>query len=309
MRKLSLLCIAAVLVARTSSAQPTAPDEAAADVLFHEAQALFDKGRIFEACRTFEQSLQIDPKLGRLLNVAFCHEAEGRNASALIEYEQAIVMAQGRDQKDREEREAFARERAMAVRAKLAFVRLDLGLAKPSEVWVDAKAIEPERWWRSIPVDPGAHTVTVSAPGKATRVVAVNVPATTEVRVPVQLAELAVARPQDERTWRKSTGLILGGAGVVALGAGLGFGIAASVLRSDADAHCPNRKCDATGAVAIGQTRVVATLSTIGLVAGGALVATSAFFLITAPRTREAHVRVVPAVGPTFAGAGLEGTW
>lgn len=316
MRRCSLAVLVVWLLAGAAHAQSRVLDETGADALFYEAQRLFDAGRLFEACARFERSFSLDPKLGRLLNVAFCHEAEGRNASAAQEYEQAIMMAAARGQKDRE---AFAREHAAAVHMKLAFVRLDLGAAHPTEVWVDARRIEPARWWYSIPVDPGAHAVVVSAAGKATRVVRVDVPATGEVRVPVELADLPASDGGRAGSWRRPVGLVFAGAGAVALGAGIGFGVAASLLRSDADAHCPARRCDPVGAISIGQARVLATLSTVGLLSGAVLAAGSAFLVLTAPgsspaRTEprgagDARVTIAPAFGPAFAGASVAGSW
>lgn len=312
----SLALSAILLLAAPSFAAGSAPDPATADAVFHDAQRLFDAGRLFEACAGFERSFALDPQLGRLLNVAFCHEAQGRTASASQEYEQAIAMAAARGQK---EREAFAREHAAAVHMKLAFVRLDLGAAHPSEVWVDARPIPRERWWYSIPVDPGAHAVVVTAAGKATRVVRVDVPATGEVRVPVELVDLPGARAGRAGSWRRPVGLVFAGAGALALGAGLGFGVAATVLRSDADPHCPQRICDPIGAISLGQARVMATLSTVGLLSGAVLAAGSAFLLLTAPASSPARstpdgsdaarVRVAPAFGPSFAGASVGGSW
>lgn len=282
-------------------ASRAAAGESEADAIFHEAQTLFDGGHVFEACVKFERSMQLDPQLGRLLNVAFCHEAEGRAASAKEEYEAAAAMAASRDQK---EREAFARARAAALAPKVARLRVEIDGA-PTEVWVDARRVES--WSAPVPVDPGAHTVTVVGPRGAHVATAQVAPAgETSVRVALD------APPGRASRWRRDLGVGLLGAGALGVAVGVSLGITAAVLRGEAGPHCVDAGClDVIGATKTAQAKVAETWCAIGVAGGVSLAAAGVALLLTAPRASAttARVRVVPAIGAAFAGAAIGGSW
>jgi hypothetical protein len=303
MRTISLTAASLILCA---SARALAGNEAAADALFREGQTLFDAGRTFEACNKFEESQRLDPQLGRLLNVAFCHEAEGRAASAMSEYEEAAMLAASRDQKEREQ---FARAHAVAVRSKLSFVRLDLAGARPTEVWIDARRVGEEQWPGPIPIDPGAHAITVVSQGNA-RVVSVVVPEHGEEHVHVDVeATRSAPEKGGGRPWQSSLGLAIGGAGVLALGAGIGFAIGGAVLDGETGSHCIGTVCDVVGGTKLAQSRMAWTLAVVGMAGGGAMLAGSAILLLTGPRARPASTSVTPMLGVHVAGVAVSGSW
>ena len=72
-------------LARPALAQPT-ESVAAAEQLFEQARALFDKGNFADACPRFGASYKLDPALGTLLNMATCYEMLGHIASAWGHY-------------------------------------------------------------------------------------------------------------------------------------------------------------------------------------------------------------------------------
>lgn len=134
----------------------TAEDGAAAR-LFDEGRALLVDGRFAEACPKLEASQRLEPRLGTLLNIAFCHEQQGELATAWRGFEEAVAVA--RREGDLE-RERFARGRAEALAARVPWleVRVAAG-ALPSTILLDGAPLAPGEWGRELPVDPGSHTL------------------------------------------------------------------------------------------------------------------------------------------------------
>ena len=90
------LAAAGAIVALAASfplqAQPST-DAAIAEALFQEGKALLDRGEVPAACRKLEESVRLDRLPGSLLNLALCHEAEGRVATAWGELTEALAVA------------------------------------------------------------------------------------------------------------------------------------------------------------------------------------------------------------------------
>lgn len=139
---------------------------AVAEALYRQARDLMAAGKFDEACPKFAESQRLDPATGTLLNLAACHEKQGKLATAWLEYSDA-QMAARRDA--REDRVEFARARAQELESRLS--RLTLTLAPGAEdaaleIELDGASIGRAVVGAATPVDPGQHTVRVSAPGK-----------------------------------------------------------------------------------------------------------------------------------------------
>jgi hypothetical protein len=307
------------------AAQPPGAVRARADALFREGRTLLAAGQLAVACAKLEESDRLDPKIGRLLNVAYCHEKQGRIASAWHEYDQAAAMA---IQAGQATRERFARGHASALARQLAFLRLELGTPPlGAQVRIDDEPLAREQWSIPFAVDPGLHTVTVQAPGYKARTQATVVTGAGEIRVemgalekeeagsgqasaaaPLQAAATAEApgAPGGSRTlaW------VLGSVGVVALGVGAASGLQALSLQGQADAHCPGRVCDSTGTSLIGSARTAATVSTIGLATAVVGLGAGAWLMLqSSPAPTAAHASVAPFVAADRAGIAVEGAW
>jgi len=89
----------AVILAVPSSAQ--ADDEAKARQLFKEGRALLKEGKLDEACAKLAKSMNTYASVGPLLNLALCHEMQGRTATAFDEYSLAARLAERAGRPDR----------------------------------------------------------------------------------------------------------------------------------------------------------------------------------------------------------------
>jgi hypothetical protein len=137
-------------------------DAAIAEALFQDGRTLLSQGRTAEACNKFASSQRVDPQIGTMLFLATCHEEEGKTATAWAEFEGALgALQKAPDPR----REAYAREHHEALSTKLS--RLLLTAASPVTgfvVKVDDESFDAGGLGTPLPLDPGLHTVTATAP-------------------------------------------------------------------------------------------------------------------------------------------------
>jgi serine/threonine-protein kinase len=179
----------------------------------------------------------------------------------------------------------------------------------------DGGALGPAAWGSSLPIDPGEHTVVVSAPGmtpwktKFTAVEAATQTLTVPplVPLPASPAPEPSAAPSDSasRSPLRWIGLGVGGAGLLTLGVSGYFALHASNLNSESkeDGHCtPDNACDAVGGEKRDDAKSAANIATGTLIAGGVLTAAGAvMFIVGSSRKHEAtsaRVEAVPLIGP-----------
>lgn len=195
-----VLLIAATATARAQPPSRYTKDEALS--LFNEARALMVEGRFAEACPKLEKAEAIDPGMGTLFNLSHCYEQIGRIASAWAGFRDVAAAARAAGQLDREQ---VARDRASALEPRLSKIRIsvpDEAIAPGLSVQRDGVAVSRLLWGTDVPVDPGKHLVTATAPGRETWSSSVEVTGPGKVvilRVP-PLAVLGGSTPSPPRT-------------------------------------------------------------------------------------------------------------
>lgn len=303
-------------------------NKAQATQVFQQGHALADKGDYAAACPKFEESVRLYSGVGPLLNLADCYEHLGRTASAWRTYKTALEKAVASHEADRQ-KQARAGIEALETRLPRLKIVVSTDADLPGLVIKrDGLVVPRENFGVADPLDPGDHTVEASAPGKTTwsRTSQLDSGGSVDVTVPVlktaensPTPEVSSAAGSDSTPQRGSSqrliGLVAAGVGVVGIGVGSYFGLSAKSKHDDSQTHCrTSTQCDPAGIDLNSDAQHAATLSTItfgiGLVAlagGAALYFTSP--RDSAPQTTSARIRVVPAVSPTQAGLGMQGTW
>src|SRR5690606_13393765 len=180
-----------------------------------------------------------EPSTGTRLNRGVCHAKQGKLGSAWNEFQAALAAAR-RD--GREGRMRFAEEHIKAIEPNLS--RLTITLPKESdveglEVQLDGTKVGRPALGVALPVDPGTHEITVSAPGKNPWKSSIEIPegpGQQSVSIPVlsdasveSTAEANAAQPQDTGKKSGNTQRFVAygtaGLGLVGLGLGAGFGL------------------------------------------------------------------------------------
>ncbi len=314
-RTAALVLAAAVTIPTSAWAEPSKEDVEKADALFREAQILVQKGQISEGCAKFAESQALDPANGTLLNLAICHEKEGKYGSAYKELHELLGIIEGSKNPDDRERARIANERLKVVEKKLSRVTFDVSLL-PSDATLTLDGEELGSSTSDVIVDPGSHTVEVTAPRKkpAKKTFEVTEPGTTTVKLdaledvtPPKPAEPPPPAPEKEPpapsfwTGQRVLGAGLVGVGLVGVGVGSFFGLETFAKRDERDPHCRGTICDAEGMRLHDEAKSSATISTIAFGAGAAaLVVGTILFVSGGPKSttgRAPALRGV-AVGP-----------
>ena len=170
------------------SARAGDADVTAAQTLFDQAKKLMTQGAYIDACPKLEESQRLDAGSGTLLNLGDCYEHQGKTASAWSRFVEAAESARAAG---KVERERVARERASALLPRLSRVVINVRNSETTaglEVKRDSVPVERSQWGVPVAVDPGQHTVTASAPARAsweTKVVVQGAGQTVTVVVPL----------------------------------------------------------------------------------------------------------------------------
>lgn len=304
-----LVTASAVSATRAARAEPSSTDRAVAQTLFDEGRVLMGQGNYAEACPRFARSQMLDPGAGTVLNLALCHEGEGKLATAWTEFNEALSQAK-RDH--REDREKLAREHVDALGPRVPRVNLHVEETSAElELRIDDVRLDRGAWDAPIPIDPGDHVITASAVGKRTWTggARLAIGETADVVVPA-LADAAPRKDSGTSPTASETseghgtlGWVLIGSGAAAAAVGAYLGVRALGAKSDSDDLCPTSTCNDPEAVTLSKDAVTlgwgANVSIgVGLVA----IAIGTYLVLTAPSSQAASTATRLRVSPLLRG-------
>jgi tetratricopeptide (TPR) repeat protein len=323
LRRASLAAVAFALVAGSLPFDAQAQSEVPlAETLYQAARDLMAQGNYAEACPKFAESYRLDPASGTLLNLAACHERQGKLTSAWIEYMDAARAAQ-RD--GRANRLKYAEDHGSALFPKLS--RLTITTAPdvdPAhlEITLDGVAVGLATLGVAAPLDPGSHVVVASAAGMQPftqtvvlgdvadqQVVTIPSLVPAEVAAPPSIPPVAVVAatppppapsptPKPPASTGLSTPVIVAGSATLALAATT---VVTGIVYLNHRANYENatdpaeRRAEYDSAQAFGIANVSLLAGTLG---GAAL--TTYFYVTSARSTSRAHLS--PRLAPGFAG-------
>lgn len=288
---------------------------AMAEALFKEGKKLLAERQVAEACRKFESSYRIDPAPGTLLNLALCHEQEGKLATAWGEFNESLQVAKKTNRLDRVK---IAKEHISAIEPLLSRFVVVVPEGAPKigmVVEMDGVPLDEGAWGTAIPIDAGDHKTVVRAPKYKSweKVVTVEHSKVATVVIP-KLERLPDPKPADPGgKWKKAAGFATLGASAVLLGVGSFLGARAVSLGGEVNQECPTLVCsDATWEkIDDGRNSALAANLLIGL--GVAAAGAGTFFLVTAPRTPKetppATAQLRFSLGPDKQFIGIGGTF
>ena len=319
------------------SARAQSANSATAEALFEQGRDLLRAGNAVEACPKLTESQRLDPATGTLLALALCHEAEGKLASAWVEF--VDVEARSRNE-SRADRQQVASEHAQALRPRLSTltiaVPLELAAVAGLEIRRDGVVLGRGAWNTAVPIDGGEHIVDVAAPERKPWRGSVTVKAESDVQqfsipaldpAPASLSPppptVAAPSPAGASTrggsWAPKhwgalewAGVGAAGAGVIALGVGGYFLSSALSKKSDSSKDCTGDQCGPRGFADRSSAVTKGNTATLFGIAGGVLALGGATLFVVG-RTQghkhdeasAAHADLALGVGPAGISAGL----
>jgi hypothetical protein len=287
----ALVCLASGAAADVS---PT--ERALARELFEQGRALMARHEYEQACPKLAESQRLDPAAGTLLNLAVCHEAEGKTATAWSEFNDALTLARRDGRADRVE---LATKRLQKLEPRLSRLTIVVdGSARLEglEVRLDGSRVGDAVWGTPVPVDPGTHRIEATAPGrrrwKSEITVAkdadrksVRIPELELLPIVASPAAVEARRPDEKDSGadsQRAVGYVVGGFGLVSIGIGSYFGLRSFSRWEDRNEHCTAAGCDRTGVEAGEDAERAALFSNLGIGLGVVAAGVGAYLVLTA---------------------------
>jgi tetratricopeptide (TPR) repeat protein len=283
-------------------------DPEAAEALFLAGRDAMDRKDYAAACPKFAESDRLDPSSGARINLADCEEKLGRVAAAWRHWQEAIELIPSNDP-----RLPGVMKRRSDVEKRVPRVTLKSSAPLPASAVVLRDGVEVGIGALEVPLplDPGAHTVIVRAPGhkdwkedftlkeSERRDLTLGV-GEVEATAPPPVTPPVVREGPPSKTGRYvGYGLLgLGGVGIVV---GSITGALAIDRKNALTGLCqPVGTCTPAGADAASAGRAFATVSTVAVIVGAVAIAGGVVLVLTAPKAQKTI-----AIGPGL----VEGTF
>lgn len=325
---LAALSLGAVATPRAARADDAATAEAQSR--FQEGLALADAGSHEAARLKFQQAWSVFKSPTVLYNLARAEQLTGHDIEALEHFRQFLAM--GADPRITDATREKARQNVEELSKKVAHV--DIEAPPAARVTIDGKPIEDFK--EPVPVMPGRHVIEATFEGK---VRSVSVDTTAGATTPAKLAfesggagngGFTEPPPAGGDAGGGSTKWIVAGglgvAGLAGLGLGVGFGLSSQSAKDDAEAlrrATPGICADPTSAQCANydakrdDAESAATISTVGYIAGGVLLAGAVAAVALWPSSSQQRgqaatktaTTVAPILGHGALGASLAGTF
>jgi hypothetical protein len=316
-----------------------AQDQSAlAETLFQDAKKLMADRDYATACPKLAESYRLDPGNGTRLALALCYEGQGKTASAWGLFTEVAAAAR---QENRSDRETIARAHVASLEPKLSRLAIEVPSSAARvpglEVRRDGIVTAEAAWGTAVPVDPGEHVVEASAPGKQrsrstvkigpkSDRVTLSIPVLEDETIatqpaavvpPARSAEVPAvdgAATEAAGSGRRTTGFVVGGVGVAALGVGAFFGVRAITKSSEAKSLCSSDACTNPDAVSInGDAKTAARVADVVIGAGLVAVVAGAYLVLSSPKSVPSRstktLHVTPSADRHGGGLSLQGRW
>jgi len=330
---LSLSIAAALLAALALDARADeAANKAAAQALYDQGIKLMAAGKLTEACKKLEDSGKLFDGLGTKGRLGECYEKSKRLASAWVQYRGALSLAEAKA----DPRAAELRARVASLEPRLSRLKIDVpatARVPGLKITRDGTELPEALWGTSLPVDGGVHMVEATSPGgswkgetkvkeehdDATIVVTLEptrrgAPEAPPSATPPAASTQAPPPAPVQASARRTTGLIVGGVGLVGLAVGGYFGLKTINKNSDsnADGHCNAANvCDKLGTSLRNDAKSAALLSDVFVGVGAAALVGGVVLFVSAPRQaqQQSKTQLTPLLGPGGGGFALSGSW
>jgi hypothetical protein len=329
----------------TSVALAGSPASGQAQALARDARKLIAKRQYAAACPKLQESQRLAPSPKTLLELALCHEKEGKTATAFAELNTVVQQAEWEGPK---EAAKTAKAHLLQLDPRLSRITVKVPASSETEglqVTVDGLPLARSAWGLPQPVDPGRHEIAASGPGRTPWSTTIRIQGDREqqsVQVPVSVAPTAGQTPEtiaqkearaedpnygeehvakDEDTPSKKgkkpvLAYVVAGGGIAALGLGTYFGVRAIQHRKDSDSYC-TRGCSQKGVDLNDEAKTAAWISNVSVGLGLAGVGVGVYLLLKSPpadadkpaEPETTSVHVLPEVSPSTAGLAVRGAW
>lgn len=320
-RYVQIACVLSALACvRFAHADDAAMAEAQAR--FNEGLELADKAKFDEARLKFLQAFVVLKAPPVLFNLASTEQKTGHDVEA-IEHYRAFLKTSTHDTRITDAMREKAKENIANLLTKVG--QVDIDAPDGAKISIDGKPLE-ERPNEPVPVTPGKHTIEATLNGKVESVTLAPrygelVRAKFSLDSALDDPNVPPADREDERTtagWLVPFTLGVLGAGGVVMGAAFASASQSSKDDSDALRRASPGLCAPPGGPACHEydakrsdAESQATLSYVGYVAGGALLAGAIASFVFWPKSGKSTspargMIVTPHVGPQVAGGSLE---